>query len=288
MTDSFAEAFRCARLRTGLSLERVHAKLADQGFSVSIATLSTWQRGRSQPEQPASLQAIPALERILAVAPGTLSSRLRSTRPRGRVGGAGGREPVSPLERALGDEYERYRSHVRLVSVKDLIRVGADRASTSVETTMVVRATRDDLQSVHHVVTADDVTRPPRVTIHTGHLGEVRTVPAAGCVVVEMRFGCTLARNETAIVHYEQEFDGSQASKPECTRRFVHPLNEWLLHVVFHPSARPEWCRSFFRADDDGAEQRVRRVGLDSFGSAHLLVSRVDPGIHGLAWDWPV
>lgn len=53
----FALALRETVQGRGLSLDPVRERLATRGISISLATLSYWQRGRSQPEQAHSLRA---------------------------------------------------------------------------------------------------------------------------------------------------------------------------------------------------------------------------------------
>ncbi|MFD8961897.1 multiprotein-bridging factor 1 family protein, partial [Streptomyces anulatus] len=63
--DTFPGALREALNRRGLSLERVSERLRVRGITISQATLSSWQRGRSQPERARSLRAVEVLEEIL-------------------------------------------------------------------------------------------------------------------------------------------------------------------------------------------------------------------------------
>ncbi|GFN04613.1 hypothetical protein Smic_31690 [Streptomyces microflavus] len=83
--DAFPTALRDALGRRGLSLERVSERLRARGIGVSQATLSSWQRGRSQPERARSLRAVEVLEEILDLPGGALRSLLGPRRPRGRV-----------------------------------------------------------------------------------------------------------------------------------------------------------------------------------------------------------
>ncbi|WP_420881638.1 helix-turn-helix domain-containing protein [Streptomyces rhizosphaericola] len=82
--DAFPAALREALGRRGLSLERVSERLRARGIAVSQATLSSWQRGRSQPERARSLRAVEVLEEILELPGGALRSLLGPRRPRGR------------------------------------------------------------------------------------------------------------------------------------------------------------------------------------------------------------
>ncbi len=83
--DTFPAVLREALGRRGLSLERVSERLKARGITISQATLSSWQRGRSQPERARSLRAVDVLEEILDLPAGTLRSLLGPRRPRGRT-----------------------------------------------------------------------------------------------------------------------------------------------------------------------------------------------------------
>lgn len=72
----FAGALRAAVTARGLSLSRLRARLAEHGISVSTATLSYWQSGRSRPERAASRAAIGPLEDVLELPRGFLAVRL--------------------------------------------------------------------------------------------------------------------------------------------------------------------------------------------------------------------
>jgi len=80
----FADVLRAAIQARGLGLERIRERLLVQGVSVSMATLSYWQSGRSRPERRDSLAAVALLEEVLELPVGTLSGSLGPPRPRGR------------------------------------------------------------------------------------------------------------------------------------------------------------------------------------------------------------
>ncbi|UUZ58482.1 hypothetical protein [Nocardioides sp. B-3] len=73
-SGSFADELRRAIDRRGLGLERIRDHLDQRGVSVSVATLSYWQSGRSLPGRKASIAAIPHLEEVLALDRGSLAS----------------------------------------------------------------------------------------------------------------------------------------------------------------------------------------------------------------------
>ncbi|GAA1020847.1 hypothetical protein Aple_076620 [Acrocarpospora pleiomorpha] len=83
-TGPFERALRAAIAARGLSLERLHVRLAERGAQVSLASLSNWQRGRSRPERSSSLVAVGELEVILGLPAHSLVTLLGPRRPRGR------------------------------------------------------------------------------------------------------------------------------------------------------------------------------------------------------------
>lgn len=91
-TTAFADALRVAVERSGLSQQSIRRRLGDLGAPVSAGALSYWISGRSQPERPASIEALGILEEVLGLRQGDLSGLLGAPRPRGRVGG----EPTLP------------------------------------------------------------------------------------------------------------------------------------------------------------------------------------------------
>lgn len=82
---TFAEAFSAAVARRGRTLSWIQQRLADSGFKVSVATLSYWQSGRSEPGRRTSLGAIEVLEDVLEVPRDSLRHRLAGPKPRGRA-----------------------------------------------------------------------------------------------------------------------------------------------------------------------------------------------------------
>ena len=72
----------------GVSLEYLRGRLQDLGTPLSVATLSYWRSGRSQPEHQTSLEALTTLEELLYLPAGHLRSRLRPSKRSGPFRGA--------------------------------------------------------------------------------------------------------------------------------------------------------------------------------------------------------
>ncbi|MET9825774.1 helix-turn-helix transcriptional regulator [Streptomyces sp. NPDC006349] len=292
---NFALALRDALRRRGLPLERVCGRLHAQGINVSVATLSRWQRGRSQPERSRSLQAVDALEPILGLEPGTLRSLLGPHRPRGR---ALFQDPAatrcvygdkSDLEQALGEAFDAFNTDTQLLVAHETMTLDEHRSTREIAVTSVLRAVRDgarQLTVVHFLdeLPADGVD----IVVRNGEMTGSHVVPDLRSVMADISFGRPLARNETAVVDYTLRIGRTPTPTPSHAheRRIRHPLRTYLLHVRFHPSALPTRCHYFYRARLGDEPRQRHRVELDASHTAHLLPAKCPPGVYGLEWEW--
>ena len=282
---SFADALRSAIDHRGLALERVRDHLAQRGVCVSVATLSYWQSGRSQPGRKASLAAIPHLEQVLGLAPGTLLHTLPATRDRVR------RTPVRELGvlwpepsriDILGRLDTRWDADLDRVTLHDVLRIGPDRRQVGLTVRQVLRARVDgpDRRVVMH--SQDDTAAAlPEIKVVQGcELGRVEWRPQDGVVGAELVFFRPLRRGETVIMEYELVSPSPGALDTEYVRRLRSPLREYLLEVEFHPDARPSSVTGF-------TEQRRTPVDLDRSHRGHLAHTDATPGTTGITWAWP-
>ncbi|MFF8594615.1 multiprotein-bridging factor 1 family protein [Streptomyces sp. NPDC015220] len=294
-TGAFAAVFRDAVQRRGLSLDRVRERLAAQGINVSLATLSYWQRGRSQPEQARSLRAVDALESILDLPSGTLRSLIGPSRPRGRTTGKAPGLDVSRqvfgeqshIELALGPKFSRFNDDLVMVTVHETARIDGHRRLRSVTVKQVMRATRDGARHitvVHDEISAESAT----VTAHYGRLGTVRRLPELRTVVAELGFGRPLARDETALIAYTLRYGPEATESPQhYERRMRTSPREYLLHICFHPDALPTSCNRYSKERIDAPTRSERRTALDVSHTSHMLLHKCPPGVYGMSWEWP-
>ncbi|MGD9482266.1 hypothetical protein WDH52_03240 [Streptomyces sp. TRM70308] len=291
---TFADAFRGALRGRGLTLERVCDHLALRGISVSPATLSHWQRGRSLPERPQSLRALRELEGILGQPAGALTSLVGAQRPRGRAPGTtqdlrASRRLYgadSPVEQLLGDAFQRFNADLHALFIHDSIHLDAHRRLCRTSVTQVVRAVRDgaDRLTVAHSV---GQSVPPALHVSCGELGDVRFDGERQYLIAEIRFGRSLVRNETAIVSYTLD-GGEDAGVEHCYERGTRVnLREYLLHVHFDPAALPARSYRSYRENFHTDTRETRPVPLDASHCAHLLPAKCHIGVHGILWEWP-
>ncbi|MDU0288279.1 helix-turn-helix transcriptional regulator [Saccharothrix longispora] len=290
--EKFADALRTAIARRDLTLDRIRARLAARGVEISIATLSYWQQGRSRPERPNSLRALRELEDILDLPPDTLFEFLEPPRPRGRRT-TGGRLSVetlygsdSPIRAVLGDLVEP-NPDVAVLATTETCFVDARRSLRRVSTTQVLRGTGegcDRFVTVHGVDEGDVM--PSHVVVRGGRLGALKTDGTSGYASAEIEFGRVLDRNETTVVEYEWVMGESPVPSRGHERRIRDSTDNYLLRVCFDRVALPARCYAHHRPRVTTPVQQRRRVPVDPVGQAHLYLSKCDPGVYGISWEW--
>lgn len=282
---TFADVLREAIERRGLGLERIRLRLEARGVRLTAATLSYWQSGRSQPERRSSLAALPHLEEILDLAPGSLRAALTVPRERGRrscvldlavlLTSSPGLGPVSRLDTRWETELERICMH-------DVLTVGQDRAPALLRVRQVLRARCDgpDRRVIMHALDDPDAAPPLIRSVRGCRIGRTAREPT-GAIAAELLFFQPLRRGETVVVEYEITMSPSPVLDASFERMLQAPTREYLLHVQFDPECQPSACEQF-RGDED-----VRPLLLDPGHSVHLVQTNCAPGVVGIRWSWP-
>jgi hypothetical protein len=286
-TRDFASVLRRAIAERGLGLERIKDRLDDRGFSVSVATLSYWRSGRSQPERKRSLAALPHLEDVLGLAPGTLRGSLSAPRERGRRRDVVGLDAVWPdpaVARVLRRLDTRWDAELERISLHDVLTVGPDRTEVSLLVRQVMRARCDgpDRRVIMHCLDDAAAALPVVRSVRGCRVGRTASDVAAGVVGVELLFLQPLRRGQTVLIEYALTSCPPRPLETQFTRRLRLPTREYLLQVRFSPEALPATCERF--GDD---EHDVRRLELDPAHSVHLVDIDCPAGTKGVRWTWP-
>lgn len=287
----FARALRDAIGSRGIGLQRIADRLRERGTPVSIATLSYWQAGRSEPARESSMAAIAELEDILGLPQQALLSLIgsmpsASARPRGR---RVRREDLWPEFRRLDEDLARMSApggdRLTKLLTADRFEIGADARDYVHRVHHVVRAEADDVDRVFYVRGIDDeadqlvaqVVTPVRGCT----LGRVQANPETGFFVAEMLLSRRLARGETATVEWEATFDQPGRPGTQFSRRYATPVASALIEVRFAHGVQPERCEQFTVLN--GVAQR-KDLPLDAEGAAHAFVTNFGPGEFGVRW----
>ncbi|MEU4807341.1 XRE family transcriptional regulator [Actinosynnema sp. NPDC023587] len=287
----FAESLRRAIQRRGATLERLAEHLRGRGTPVSLATLSYWQSGRSQPERAVSLAALRNVERYLGLRGGELAGLLDAPRPRGR---SAHRTPTAePWSKMWPDARSRLRAldgmgpldEARLtrLSIASRLAIGPDRTERHQWTRHILRAEEDGVSRMVLLFWADR-DQPPPLLVPTRNLSVVtlNRDRDSGLAAAELRFPRPLARHETIIVEYEVE----QVGRTPATvheRRARMPTRELLIEVTFDPAALPARCEQF---SEIGGRHLVRPLVRDDSHTVHALGLDLGAGVFGIRWEW--
>ncbi|SDD40818.1 hypothetical protein F610DRAFT_04362 [Streptomyces sp. LaPpAH-199] len=292
--DTFPAVLREALGRRGLSLERVSERLKARGITISQATLSSWQRGRSQPERARSLRAVDVLEEILDLPAGTLRSLLGPRRPRGRTtppGAEGAALQIlgedSVVEKALGARFRHFNQETSSLMVHDIVRIGECGTMSGFSTTNVLRAGRAGADRALFVLSFDDeAAEPVDIRVTCGRLAEATYLKGLKSLVLEIHFGRKLAKLDTTVVSYAVEVSPSLTPATHYERWSRTNLHEYLQQVYFHPGALPVDCHRYVREKVGAPPRAQRRIPLGAAHDVHVLTSRCKPGVHGVAWEY--
>ncbi|HET6503942.1 MAG TPA: hypothetical protein VFG87_24600 [Amycolatopsis sp.] len=291
--SAFSLALRAAITASGLSLDRIRARLRDQGIPVSVTALSYWQSGKRRPERRSSMSAVRGLEEVLGLTPGELFILLPRPRPRGtgsrRRTTAGTVNFPLPALRALlervGAPHALEQQHrLDLVSLHDRGEIAADGGQRSMTTRAVFQATADDqdrwLLVYDHGGT--DAGPPALHALRNCQAGRVEVDVEHGLTAAELLFDRPIHRGETQLIEYTLTNPGPPY--PDCRntyyREFRRAVREYLLEISFDiPPAR---CWQYARAGD-GPEERHDRQ-LDTTGGVHSVALGFGPGVFGISW----
>ncbi len=285
-SGSFAEVLRTAIDVRGLGLERIRDRLEAQGISVSVATLSYWQSGRSEPGRKQSLAALPHLEALLDLDQGSLQRALTPPRERGRrcrVVDLDAVWPEPPQTKVLRSLDTRWDTELERISLHDVVIIGPDRSQVSLQVRQVLRARCDgpDRRVVMHCL-EDPHAAPPEIHALRGcRLGAISRDVASGILGCELVFLEPLRRGQTVVVDYEVLSGPPRPYELRHTRRLRLPMRQYLLEVRFDPDALP--AAAYHVQDGEDGQP----LELDAEHSLHVVDTDCTAGIAGVRWVWP-
>ena len=288
---SFAEALDEAIALRGVTLTHLHRRLADLATPVSLATLSYWRSGRSEPERRSSIDAVHTLEEVLGVDEGSLVDRLgpprRSAPPQPEVSVAelsGRDEAVRTALAKLGfTAHDEELSDYAVMLILDLDDRRC-RAAAAVDQHLARRAT-----------TAPSGRRPSspwtgrptrrRCSHRPGGSGWEPQVfdPDNRLHVAELLLDRPLARGELAMGEEDIDFAGAPLADDSLCFFATRRTHQIVLWVRFDPRPPSRGVR-------DGRRDRRRRDHLAAVARrrSHALPVRpqLRAGDVGIRWSW--
>ncbi|MFI0802169.1 hypothetical protein SAMN04489729_3085 [Amycolatopsis lurida] len=298
---AFATALRSAIATSGLSLDRIQARLLARGASVSVTALSYWQSGKRQPERQSSLSAVRVLEEVLAIPAGSLLSLLPPPRPRGassRRSRATTEQPLTfPLEalqallEKVGAPNALEQHHqLKLVGLHDLCEIAEDGGQRAVTARAVFQAGADGQDRWLLVYAQGDPEAGPPVlnTLRNCHVGRAEVDDEHGLTVAELLFDRPIDRGETHLIEYSLTNPGPPY--PECRnthyREFRRPVREYLLEVRFDPGTVPAKCWQYSAHGASAGPRDRKELKPDQGNGVHAVALDFGPGVFGIDWEY--
>lgn len=290
---TFDTALRAAIAQKRVPLERLQELLSDAGHSVSIATLSYWQNGRSMPHRASSFAAVAELERALDLDPDSLLALVdnaRQAREDAKIANLSRALPVSELVVSLARSFGlRFDAGTRSVTQHCLLEVGPERVELSATVRQTLVAFRNGIHSfpvVQHQFVNDMIA--PEITARLGcSVGRTMPLPERPLQLAEIVLDRSLARGESALAEYGVAYSPSTIPTTRHERSVPRTLRELVLQVRFHPDCLPTKVTYGVRDNyDDPPEVGVHtQIALAGHTAQHVVFDAA-PGVHGLYWQW--
>ncbi|MDO5712406.1 MAG: hypothetical protein Q4P32_11795 [Micrococcales bacterium] len=287
-SGDFAQAFRDATNRRGLSLERLTYHLSRRGHYLSAATLSYWRTGRSVPQRSASIAALGALEEILGVERASLAA-LVPPRPGRRHGDAPpvpaaqyvkGGSFVSEAISALGLDWQ---NGLELLSSQDYITLRGDGTLDRQLVTRVLRASREGVDRMPVWYGLDDDRSYPFISAETNcRIGRIREATDMPLVVAELLLPRPMQVDDVIRIQFSYGAVGQTVPLRDCHRAHIAPCGECYLEVVFDPRALPVHAEEFV---EFASSERCTPLPITS-NALRRYKGDFGPGIWGLRWEW--
>lgn len=288
---SFSDALRSAIAERGVSLEWLRGRLTDLGTPLSVATLSYWRSGRSQPEHQTSLEALATLEELLFLPTGHLKSRLRPSRRSGPFRGSkslaeimGGSTAVRRTLEQLGYDPDDTESMVE-TSTQVTFTVDKEGRGRAAVSRSVWKAVRDGARGQPFVfrMEAPGSAVPEFIALQGCAMGKTHADVDAGVFGVELLLERPLVTGETAITEHQVLVPVDAEPEPFYEVYVTRRLSEVVLWIQFDPDRMPAHCEAY---TEDPRSLGRQVLTLRGATSAHHVVRNFGPGKVGIRWRW--
>lgn len=291
----FDRALRAALERREMSLESLQRRLRAEGYSISLAALSYWQRGLRRPERPESLRVVMAVEHILELPRASLISLLGPPRPRGRRAVQDGPlaftdllGPAPALARVLEGVDDEVNLRVQHIGMQGDLWLGEDRAWYLERVRRVVAARQEGVDRFVAIHVPDVPGQPPPVVrpISGCRLGRVLGDPDSGFQAAELVFDHELALGRPHVLEYEYVPSAPAVGIDRYLHAARHTVRQVTLRTHFDPRSLPARCRHVAQRSRGRVPSHSEEIKVSSFGIADIVVLDCAPGLEGFQWEW--
>ncbi|MGO4956135.1 hypothetical protein ACTQ49_02490 [Luteococcus sp. Sow4_B9] len=276
----FAERLSRGIRDRGLPLQRIKAKLQEDGLAVSVATLSYWSSGRSRPTRRTSRPIVQKLEEVLQLEPGYLVDAMPGADRMAAL------ERIAPEEliRVAFDELGIARNPTwETLAGHQIVKVGSDRAEKGVENRDLSRATVTGQQK-WALVLADCA--GPIVCEETTACRLARQVDLTPDITIfEFMLDRPLEQGESVLTTQRLSYHGN--GDPLFRQRYAvtENMDRLVLEVLFEDELPRKFYRTFAE-DGSEEEQIVSRPVYSGLDCLQVVIDKPAPGVHGITWEW--
>jgi hypothetical protein len=280
--SEFSRELRRAIASFGQPLVAISKRLAAIDIAISPATLSAWQRGRSQPNPD---QRVHALERLLKLPAGHLSLRLTAS-PRPPAAGSG---DTADLQAELSTRASMTRlSDYVIIAITDEVHVDESDQIT-VQVRQTVRAVRSGVDSAWFFYTPEAVR--PKVSIQGNDCRVGRRLRLAdGRYAAELLFDRRLERGQEHSYTFRVVQKQHGSTDPVYRRSIrAHTVEKLEVQVIFARPPRSAWLCHWSTPATPTAIPTVpddRQAAALDDATATLVQTSPAPGAYGIRWSY--
>lgn len=285
--DTFAAALRDAMAARDFTLVGLRERLVASGNPVSMATLSYWRSGRSQPAGAASLAAVEEIERHLDLAPAALVDRIRDrVRPMeapavpplsSPVPWERGMEVLDALDSTTHEQFHELSTHL-------VVDVGADGGARRQQYRVLFQARQGRVTEMPIVEVSDLVCDdPPIFTPLAGcRLGRSHHHDSGQAFGAVLELDHPVVPTETALLEFRVDYPSGFREHMVSSHATTRPHTEVLVWVRFRADDLPTWVERYSIVEESETVEILDLHGT----AAHAAWHRGGPGEFGIRWGW--
>lgn len=301
--DSFTSRLSAAIDAQDLTLGRIAARLEAAGAPISVSTLSLWRAGHVKPQRKRSGKAIEALETVLGVAPGFLTSCAAEERtsfadieerPSGfRIWAI----PQPIRERLLAEFGDDLPTGSRVIGRHETLQIDEEGRVASVRAILTLgitcsKAWRVVIGLLSSAANEDGpVVLSPSVSFG-GTLGKTVVIRDERLAVFEILFDEAVHIGDVVTLDYSVAPEHMRWTLPADSQGGDHalqattPLAHAIIEARFHPNRLPTAIRATID-DPNRKDVPEQVVDVPLQGTAAIIsVDDLQRGRLQLSWDW--
>lgn len=286
---TFATAFRVAIQDRKTTLARLHARLADRGNPVSMATLSYWRSGARRPEGAQSLAAVADLEQLLGLDGGTLLDRLGPTHRTGPIGSTAFPFDEDVTERRVRETFEAmgspYPDPTRELSTHVVVDVDSAGRIVRRTTRILLQVIAGTISSTPFVEisTGTPIPAPLFTVLAGGRVGALHSHESSEVHGFRLEFERPVTSPDTTLFEWSVTYPPEMPLADGTGHGVAFQSRELMLWVRFDPDGVPRWCEE---VEETSNGELIMPREMHGASSVHALRRGFGPGALSIRWGY--